>query len=340
MLRMKTPAILGLDIGGANLKAATLSSGEIQCHTRPFALYRNPGGLVAALSDLSHSLPPADELAVTMTGELCDCFASKRDGILHILAAVEHLADSRPVRVWCCDGLFRTLAEARSSRPLVIAASNWLALATWAGRLVPEGPALLIDVGSTTTDVIPLLDGKPIPLGRCDSERLAVSELVYTGVRRTPVFALFPHDAATEWFATMLDVYLILGEIADEPADYDTADGRPATYQYAHARLARVFCGDLESSSENERFILAEEARRRQIHLLVRAMQRVSKTLPSAPATVILSGSGEFLARAATERGFPIGCALLSTAEARGKEMSTAGCACAVAVLAHERPLS
>ena len=37
----------------------------------------------------STSAPAADRLAVTMTGELCDCFRTKAEGVLHILAAVD-----------------------------------------------------------------------------------------------------------------------------------------------------------------------------------------------------------------------------------------------------------
>jgi probable H4MPT-linked C1 transfer pathway protein len=276
-----------------------------------------------------------------MTGELCDCFASKREGVFHILDAVERIAENRPIRVWCCDGVFRDLAAARAAQTLLIAASNWLALASWAGRLVAEGPALLVDVGSTTTDVIPFLDGKPVSLGRTDTERLRTSELVYTGVRRTPVFALFPRDAATEWFATMLDVYLVLGEIAENPTDCDTADGRPATYECAFRRLARVFCEEPETTPAQDLFVIADEARRRQVHHLVRSLQRVNKTLPSPATSIVLAGSGEFLARAAVERAFPSStCRLLSIAAEMGVDVSTAACAYAVAVLADERPLA
>lgn len=329
-----TRTILGLDIGGANLKAAVLGS-TTTCRTQPFALWRDPSGLARALTEMAASLPATDELAVTMTGELCDCFPSKREGVLHIIDAVERSGGDRPVRVWCCDGVFRGLAAARSAPPLLIAASNWMALATWAGRLVPVGPALLLDVGSTTTDVIPLLDGKPVPVGRTDSERLVTSELVYTGVRRTPVCVLFPLHAAAEWFATTLDVYLVLGDIAEDPACNDTADGRPATLECAHARLARVFCGDLESSSEHERFVLAREARRHQVRHLTRALQRVGRCLPSAPAAAVLAGSGEFLARAAVQ-GKP--WQVLSLADSFGETVSAAACAYAAAVLARENP--
>ena len=322
--------ILGLDIGGANLKAAHLDAATT-CRTLPFSLWRDPAGLAGALAELMRSLPDAGALAVTMTGELCDCFASKREGVLHILTAVENVAEERPVRVWCCDGSFRDLAGARAE-PLQAAASNWLALATWAGRFVPHGPALLLDIGSTTTDIIPLLDGVPVPVGRSDPERLRSGELVYTGTRRTPLCALAGSQTAAEFFATTLDVYLVLGAIKDDPKCTDTADGRPATRKFAHARLARMLCADLETSTEEERETLAAQIRDQQLALIARAIERVANRLPSSPAALILSGSGEFLGRNL------LSGPATSIAKLLGREASTAACAHAVAVLARERP--
>src|SRR5262249_24868818 len=154
------------------------------------------------------SLPAADVLAVTMTGELCDCFESKRQGVHAILDAVEAAAGATPVLVYRTEGRFVTPAEARTAAPLV-AAANRPALATLAGRYAPQGPALLIDVGSTTTDIVPLLDGRPVPQGRTDPERLDCGELVYTGIRRTPICALLGGNIAAEVFATTLDAYLV-----------------------------------------------------------------------------------------------------------------------------------
>src|SRR6202030_2937868 len=109
----------------------------------------------------------------------------------------------------------------------------------------PRGSGLLIDVGSTTTDVIPLSGGRAVPRGVTDAARLQTSELVYTGARRTPVCALVHEGVAAELFATTLDVYLTLGAFAEDSST-DTADGRPATRPRAHARLARMRGGDAE----------------------------------------------------------------------------------------------
>ncbi len=335
-------AVIGLDIGGANLKAAH-SDGTVR--SQAFALWRDPAGLPDALRGLLSGLPPADELAVTMTGELCDCYESKRQGVNAILDAVEAVAEHRSVQVWQTPGHFVNVATARTAT-LQTAAANWLALATFAGRLAPVGPAVLIDIGSTTTDLIPLLDGRPVPRGWTDPERLQTLELVYTGVRRTPACALCNNcfGVAAELFATTGDVYLVLGHVPEDRDDTSTADGRPATRAAAHARLARMLCADLETSTEKQRCSLAEEVMIMQKMVLTMALQEVLASLPQPPATILLAGEGEFLARSVLSE--PIGVAewpplerVISIAALLGPETSRAACAYALAVLASERPV-
>src|SRR6266851_4711530 len=238
-------SVLGLDIGGANLKAAH-TNGSACLH--PFELWKFPGELPAAISALLRIMPKSDVLAVTMTGELCDCFESKRQGVQAILDAVRLAAGTTPILVWTTTGSFKDSEAARADSKKT-AAANWLALATFAGRFVPSETGLLIDLGSTTTDIVPLLNGRPVPQGFTDSERLRCRELIYTGVRRTPVCALLGGEGAAELFATTLDVYLLLGEIPPDPNDRRTADGRRATVEAAHARMARMMCEDAETCS-------------------------------------------------------------------------------------------
>ncbi len=337
-------AVLGLDIGGANLKAAWYGPGGWPlmmdlAASRPFALWKDPAGLSGQLQDLLRRFPRPDRLAVTMTGELCDCFQSKRQGVHAILDAVEAAAASVPVRVWGTQGRFVDLAAARA-HPLPIASANWLALATFAARYAePEGTALLIDIGSTTTDLIPIHDGRPAPQGRSDPERLRSGELVYTGVRRTPVCALVQEGVAAELFATTLDAYLLLGWLEEMPADCATADGRPATREAADLRLARMLGADRETSKPEERQKLAETVMRHQVRLVHSALGRVVNRLPAVPRTVIVAGEGEFLARTAVAgySGSLSGCRVVSLRKELGPAESQAACAWAVAVLAAER---
>lgn len=332
-------AALGLDIGGANLKAAWYRPGHAVPHavSRPFALWRDPAGLSVALADLLRdaAFPPAGRVGVTMTGELCDCFPSKRDGVTAILDAVAKAVPS-PVLVWTIKERFVSLAEARHS-PLTVAAANWLALATFAGRLVPHGPALLCDIGSTTTDIIPMLEGRPVPRGRTDPQRLRTGELVYTGTRRTPVCALVSEGVAAELFATMRDVYLVLGQVEELSQDQDTADGGPATRAAAELRLARMLGADLETSTPAERHHLAQRALERQRALVRSALAQVADRLAGPMETIVLAGEGERLARHVVQ-----GCPFLSSArlvslhEELGETASRSACAHAVAVLAAE----
>jgi probable H4MPT-linked C1 transfer pathway protein len=325
--------IVGLDVGGANLKAA---DGAGRAVSMPFALWREPPLLPAMLRQvLSHFSTP-HILAVTMTGELCDCYAGKREGVLAILDAVEQAAGRAAVRVWRTDGRFADLASARAD-PLPAAAANWLALAHLAGRYAHQGPALLLDVGSTTSDIVPLLDGRPVPRSRTDPERLRCRELVYTGVRRTPLCALMNGEGAAELFATSLDVCLVLGLLADDSHDFNTADGRPATRAAAHPRLARMLCADLESSSPEEREQLARRCLGRQEQILTAALECVAARLPALPGTVVLGGEGAFLADRVLDRhGSLAGCCRVHLGDVLGAEVSRAACAHAVALLAAE----
>ncbi|HZT83483.1 MAG TPA: hydantoinase/oxoprolinase family protein [Gemmataceae bacterium] len=329
-------SVLGLDVGGANLKAAHGGTARV----RPFALWKNPAGLADALRGLLRDLPAFDRLAVTMTGELCDCFESKRQGVHAILDAVAAVAGGAAVRVWRNDGRFVDLATAHNA-PLQAASANWLALATFAGRHAPAGPAVLLDIGSTTTDVVPLRDGRPVPKGRTDPERLDCSELVYTGARRTPLCALLGVEAAAEFFATTLDAYLLLGLLPEDAADRDTADGRPATRAAAHARLARMLCADVETSTAGRREELALRVLQKQVHQIGFAVERVVKRLPGPAFTLITAGSGEFLVGPMLRQQRFLGHELrpgkiVSLGEILGPAVSAAACAHAVGVLAAE----
>jgi (4-(4-[2-(gamma-L-glutamylamino)ethyl]phenoxymethyl)furan-2-yl)methanamine synthase len=322
--------ILGLDIGGANLKAA---SSDRRARTLPFPLWKQPEQLSAALHRLCDPLLPYDALALTMTGELCDCFAAKRDGVLAILHSVRDFDAIRPICVWTTQGRFVDWDEA-VAEPLSIAAANWLALAHLVARAFPHERALLIDAGSTTTDLVYLNHGLPEPRGRTDVERLAAGELVYAGVRRTPVCAVLGMQVAAELFATMLDAYVFADLLPEAPDDHDSADGRPVTRDHAHARLARMRCADVESFTPEDARALADHALETQWQTIVEAVERVLRGKEPVQR-VVLSGSGEVLGRAVAARHAGLAKRpWTSLSELLGPPLSEAACAYAVATLA------
>jgi uncharacterized hydantoinase/oxoprolinase family protein len=111
-------ALLALDIGGAHLKAG---DGRGYVGVRPFALWRAPGGLAAELSALIADAPPCDRLVATMTGELCDCFPSKADGVQAIVESLLTAADGRSTFIYLTDGRLVD-PEVACERPLLAAA--------------------------------------------------------------------------------------------------------------------------------------------------------------------------------------------------------------------------
>lgn len=329
---------IALDIGGANVKAA---DGRAWGRSYPFALWKDPGGLAAILQEILRQSPPADRLAITMTGELADCFESKSAGVRFILSAAEQAAAGRAVLVYLVDGRL-VRPEVAAETPLLAAASNWHALAAYAGRFARQAAALLIDVGSTTCDVIPLTDGKPAAAGRTDLARLLAGELVYTGVVRSPVCAVareVPYRGqicplTQELFATMQDAYLVLGKLPEQPGDVG-ADGRPATKPHAVLRLARMLAADATEFADADAVELAQSVAAEQAALVAAAIAKVAARMPTPPRSVILSGQGEFLALAAlkvTRLELP----LVSLAQELGPDLSRVGPAHALAVLARE----
>ena len=329
---------LALDIGGANIKAAHQSEGA---RSRSFALWRDPSGLPRELAALGSEFPPFDRIALTMTAELCDCYATKSEGVLD--AVLEAFPD-QDLAIWGVDGRFHDV-EAIGASPLLAAASNWLALATACARLLPDERGLLIDIGSTTSDMISFAQGEAVVHGRTDTERLRSGALVYLGVRRTPVCAIaaaLPFHGvsiglAAELFATTLDVFLTLGDIPEDPTDTDTADHRPATRSAARDRLARMICADRDSFSDHDAHVFAHATRSAILGRLGEAAWRVLRSIPP-PGLIVVSGAGEFLARALAKR-VAGEARVASVSDLWGRAESDAACARALLELVRDESL-
>ncbi|HEV3417549.1 MAG TPA: hydantoinase/oxoprolinase family protein [Pirellulales bacterium] len=330
---------LALDIGGANLK---LADGKGFAVSSVFPLWQKPRQLAEALRALIAGAPRADHLAATMSGELADCFATKVEGVRSIVNSFVTASDGRHSRIYLNNGML-VAPPIALQQPLMAAAANWHALARFAGRYVPNGTGLLIDIGSTTCDIIPLADGKPAATALTDPERLIASELVYTGVERSPVCALVNSlpwrkqqcPTAHELFSTTWDAYLMLGDLPEEPNSTHTADGRPATKAAAHDRLARSICADREMFDEGDALAAAEAIARSQLAKIAVAIGQVLGRLPAPPTGIVISGSGEFVARRALER-MRVATTIISLSAELGPSLSRCATAHALAVIARE----
>ena len=332
---------LGWDIGGSNIKVCRVADGTLlAAMTLPFEVRHAPAELTAVLKRLSGEASagaPVDAHAVTMTAELSRVFLTKREGVGAVLDAVESALDGA-VHVFTVNGLFVPPAAARK-RPLDVAAANWTATASLIARTHPN--ALLVDIGSTTTDVIPIVAGRIAAEGVTDPDRLASGELLYTGAVRTPVEALAADVCvqgrrvalAAEGFATSADVHLWRGDLCAGDVTGGTADGRPPTPGAAGDRLARALCSDRELMDDAAITGLADALASAQIERVAGTIARVAARHPSI-RHVVVAGVGAFIAaRAARAAGLQV----VALADAYGDGASRCAPAAAVALLIAER---
>jgi len=289
--------VIGWDIGGVHLKAARAEDGRITKAAQYAAPLRaGTEQLLRALAQARADVGPADRNVVTMTGELADTFASRRDGVAHLsqLAARELGA----VSIYAGPhGYIRP--EHAGEHVADIASANWHACAALVAR--KRETALLIDLGSTTTDLIPIAGGKVAARGYTDAQRLAAGELVYTGLVRGFVMATADraplHGAWTplinENFATMADVHRILGTL---PAGADlmaTADGREKTVAASRARLARMVGSDAADADDATWTLLARWFAEAQLRAIADAAALVmSSAALTAAVPIIAAGIG------------------------------------------------
>jgi probable H4MPT-linked C1 transfer pathway protein len=302
-------AILGWDVGGVNTKVARVIQGAVAAaRARPYEIQREPAALPSLLARLAADLDPAGLAAhaVTMTAELSQLFRTKREGVGFVLGAVTTAFPEAPVRVYAVDGRFLSVAEARAE-PLAVAAANWVAAARLVAQSFPD--AVFIDVGTTTTDVIPITGGRVAARGRTDYERLREGELVYTGALRTPAEAVAqtvrvrgaPVGVSAEGFALAGDAHLWLGSLAPEDYTVPTPDGRPATREFAGERLARVVCADRELLDEAAIDAIAHGLAEAQVGRVTEAVVRVRHRHPGV-ADAVVTGLGDFMAAEAARR--------------------------------------
>jgi probable H4MPT-linked C1 transfer pathway protein len=309
--------VLGLDIGGANTKVAYVQTREgkikdVQVLVEYFPIWKNPKSLGQVLQKLKEAVGSKFEaVGVTMTAELSDVYQTKREGVGHILSCVKEVFSDVPVYVLNVNVSLNTL-EVALAAPLDVAAANWVAT----GWLVSQyfENCLVVDVGSTSTSIIPVINGKVAALGRTDLGKLVCGELVYTGSLRTNLAAIVQtvpvkgvvSTVSSELFALSGDVHLILGNISSEQYSCETADGKGTTRKEALTRLARLVCADTEMLTEKELSQIAQYIYEKQVQQIAEGLSQVYKHVKKVAVTkvpILIAGLGkDFLAKKAAEQ--------------------------------------
>lgn len=299
-------AQIGWDIGGAHVKAAAVDPhGRVVAALQvPCALWRGLDQLESALEQALAGMPPGAthaHHAVTMTGELADLFADREQGVRRIVETLQRRCGSAHLSVFAGERGFLDPQQALKVAGSV-ASANWLATAQLIASRI--GEALLVDIGSTTTDLVAIHDGRVGASGRTDFARLVSGELVYSGVVRTALMAIA--DAIefeglrvplmAEQFATTADVYRLTGELDERCDQHASADGAEKTPQASARRLGRMIGCDAHERPLETWQTLAASFRVTQLERIRRAAQQVLLRAAVAPAGVLVAaGSGAFL---------------------------------------------
>ncbi|MHA1195296.1 MAG: hydantoinase/oxoprolinase family protein [Promethearchaeota archaeon] len=279
--------ILGLDIGGANTKAALLEYSDSNLiRSKSFIKYfpfweKSLDSIPEMLNEIIDKLiiqdgikkEDIDFVAITITAELSDAFRTKREGIQTILTALEKVFKKEKMRFINVDGKFINFNEAISNK-LSIAAANWVSTALFLGKFMKN--AILIDAGSTTIDIIPILNSRPITRGKTDVERLIHHELIYTGGLRATIPSITHHvpyknklvRISFEKFALVSDIHRILNNISEREYINDTADNRSKSLEDCYARLARIICLDLDLITKAELDKIAKYIYKKQLEVI------------------------------------------------------------------------
>ena len=351
------PEVVAWDIGGAHLKFAHLGSdGRFQrLVQQPAPSWQEPRHLALAMGRLSAPLPPVGvHHCVTLTAELADYWCHREAGLAALLDRVQDCLSGQWLRFYA--GPHGLLApDAVRSASSAVMSANWHATAQVAARHHAAG--VLLDIGSTTSDLIPFADGSVRHRGYLDQERLCCDELVYTGVIRSSVMSLSSRvpffgvwqGLANEHFATTADIYRITGQLPEADDMQDTADQGGKSLTDSLCRLARMVGTDYHGSSKQgvPRWALQDLAR----YLAECQLQKIDAALSSVLSRrprgldhgLIGAGCGAFLvAELAARQSLPYlhFAELLAVPKRQYPDVARVASACALAFWTQQQLVS
>lgn len=304
---MKAESFIGWDIGGAHLKMAHIDdAGRVVSASQfPVPVWKGLEILENSLLAAKKHCPTSHtSYAVTTTAELADIFDGRRSGLAQLAHIISAALDRDSFRFYGGSAGWIS-ADQTDQYAREIASANWHATASFvAGRI---GDGILVDIGSTTTDIVPFSQGRLLNQGYTDYERLSCAELVYTGMVRTPVMAIvneIPIDGhwrpvIPEHFATMADIYRLTGDLQEQDDMMPAADGAGKTKFESARRLARMVAIDITHEDDLE---LLEHAA---VHIagiqqgkIVMALDRILNNITgSGSALLVGAGAGRLLVK-------------------------------------------
>ena len=303
--------VVGWDIGGAHIKVAVACGSESISKLCQLScpLWLGTKSLHKSFHSLLKKFDVVTSVhTVTMTGELVDYFDDREDGVRKLVLAVTECIQNGDIKFYAGDRGFVNSNEAMDMCN-EIASANWLASANYVANKISN--ALLIDIGSTTSDFVRINNDKVTYDGYTDADRLYAQELVYCGVVRTPIFALCKsapiHEkfipVMNEYFSNAADVYRLTDELPSYADQGETADRRDKNVICSAVRLARMFGHDAKLGDMAVWKHVAEYVREQQLQMLINACRKqLVKFSQPQEIPIVGAGVGRFLVREIAQR--------------------------------------
>lgn len=307
--------IMGLDIGGANIDCAVVEIYEntakiVETKRKYLPMWIENDKLSDNLKTISKEISEVEIVCVSMTAELADSYLSKIDGVNDVINKVLKVYSDKKVYFVTVEGLKEN--NELKKNPIIVAAANWIGTVAVIKNI--KESCIFMDIGSTTTDIIPIKNKKECALGHNDLERLSSGELVYTGMLRTNL-ATIVHEVpinnkntrvSSELFSITGDIYRILNDITEEDYTCSTPDNQGTDLISCKRRLARLVCADLDLLNDDELYELAHYIKEKQICQIYDALSQVHSRTNINTVIVTSIGTGNLCEIAAKRLGLDV----------------------------------
>ncbi len=287
--------IIGWDIGGAHIKAIKIDFKKKNVKKEQIysPVWKNISYLKKSIKLLKKKLGKSDFHAVTMTAELSDIFFNRYVGTKYIINLTSKLFSKNNVYFYNYKKNFLKKKNAIKETSS-INSMNWHASANLLSKYISN--CLLIDIGSTTTDIIPIKNGKIVSKGSNDSKRLKNKELLYLGALRTPITALEKHkNIIYEDFSNVADIYRILGKIPKKLDKIPTQDNKKKDKHSSARRLARVYGQDYRKKDFKKWKKISSLLEKKQKKILKENINKIKRIFFKKKVKIVGAGIGKFL---------------------------------------------
>ena len=263
---MRKEIYIGWDIGGAHLKSCVINNQKTVCSVDLCELWKTKelGYIIGQIIE-QHAHNGIINNVITMSGEMCDIFENRDQGVKEILNYFKKFANTHVYTRHC--GIVNVKYNKKLQN---IASANWHVIAKFMSKKLAN--AIIIDLGSTTTDFILIKNSKIINKRVDDFSGLSSQELLYVGCLRTPPY-IFERSLRInkkdihiipENFSSLADVYRIIKKIPKSLYYSSTCDDKEKDIKACMVRFARNF--GLDYKQKQHKFLVSAAQKISDLH--------------------------------------------------------------------------